>query len=198
MEKLSPAVINAAGALSLGLLLTIACWTDLHSRRISNKLIFAGTLIGFTLHVLLQVGSGLFSLTPGSLNTLDAILGFVTGLALLLPLYVLRVMGAGDVKFMAMIGIFLGPASVVGATLMTFIAGGILAVGMALYKGLLRNTFENVRLMVTHTIINTISGHRLPVTELVNSTTKLPYALAISVGTVLHILMARNGHAIIF
>ena len=53
--------------------------------------------------------------------------GLALGLLLLLPLYLLGACGAGDVKLMAMTGAFLGPQDALGAILMTFLAGGLLA-----------------------------------------------------------------------
>ena len=48
----------------------------------------------------------------------------MTGLALLLPLWLLRVMGAGDVKLMAAVGAVVGVPGVLYAVLWSFIFGG--------------------------------------------------------------------------
>ena len=58
-------------------------------------------------------------------------LGFVVGLALMMPGHVLGATGAGDVKLMAAVGAIVGPALVVTAFLFTAVAGGVLAVVVA-------------------------------------------------------------------
>lgn len=197
MEQISPIVVNALCAVLLGLLLAAASWTDTRTRRISNKLVLVGTLTGFTLNSVLPEGAGLFSTAPGGLGFLSALSGFAVGLGTLLPLYLLRAMGAGDVKLMAMVGAFLGPASILGAVLMTFVTGGILAITVALWKGVLLNSLANVRSMMVITMIKTMSGQGAQMEALpVSATGKLPYALAIATGTVAQILLAHSGHAI--
>lgn len=59
----------------------------------------------------------------------QACLGAMVGLAMLLPFYVLRAMGAGDVKLLASLGTVLGPYWALVAGVDTIIAGGLLAVG---------------------------------------------------------------------
>lgn len=195
MEQIGTGTISVLCAVWLSFLLAAACWTDARIRRISNKLVLAGALSGLALNTVLPEGSGLFSSFSGGLGFLRALGGFAVGLGVLLPLYLLRAMGAGDVKLMAMIGAFLGPTSVLGAVLMTFLAGGILAIAVALWKGAFRSTLGNVRVMMLHTMIKTMSGQGARIETLPISAAKLPYALAIAAGTVAQILLARNGHA---
>lgn len=185
-----------ASAMLLALLLSTACWTDFRARRISNKLVLIGMLTGVVLHIFIPKGAGLFTVSAGSLGVMNALYGCAAGFAFLIPLYLLRAMGAGDVKLMAMVGTFLGPASVLSAVLMTFLAGGILAITVALWKGVFRRTIANMHLITKYTMTNAMSGHRPPIGALSSSTAKLPYALAIATGTVLQIMLARSGHAI--
>jgi prepilin peptidase CpaA len=53
-------------------------------------------------------------------------------------MYAMRALGAGDVKLMAMIGAFVGPGAVAGITLLTLLAGGVLALGVAGFNGRLK------------------------------------------------------------
>lgn len=196
MAQINLSIITILSAMVLSLFLTMACWTDFHGRRIPNKLVFGGALIGITFHFFLPQGAGLFAPASGSLGVTNAFYGYATGLGLLMPFYIFRAMGAGDVKLMAMVGAFLGPASVFGAVLMTFLAGGILSIAVALWKGVFRRTIANMHSITTHTMMNAMSGHRPPVGALSSSTVKLPYALAIAAGTVLQIMLARSGCAL--
>jgi prepilin peptidase CpaA len=53
-----------------------------------------------------------FGESPTSVGIAHAWMGFGVAFALLLPGYALRQVGAGDVKFLAVMGLFLGPAGV--------------------------------------------------------------------------------------
>lgn len=63
-----------------------------------------------------------------------AALGFVIGFALMLPGHALGATGAGDVKLMAAVGAIVGPLVVVNAFLFTAIAGGVLALIVAVRR----------------------------------------------------------------
>jgi prepilin peptidase CpaA len=52
----------------------------------------------------------------------------------MLPGHILGATGAGDVKFMAAVGAIMGPALVVSAFLFTALAGGVLAVAVAIRR----------------------------------------------------------------
>lgn len=57
-----------------------------------------------------------------------ALAGAGVGLAMLLPFHALRGMGAGDVKLMAAVGAFLGPAATVVAAGVTLVTGAAIAI----------------------------------------------------------------------
>jgi prepilin peptidase CpaA len=81
-----------------------------------------------------------------------AALGFVVGLALMLPGHALGATGAGDVKLMAAIGSLVGPVIVIKAFLFTAIAGGVIAVFVAVRRQRLGATFAGTaRLIKTPT-----------------------------------------------
>ena len=112
-------------------LLGAALWHDLRTRRIPNRLVLWGTVGGVLLNSMLPAGAGLFQQPFGGLGLLQSLAGAAAGLALLLPMYLLRALGAGDVKLMAMCGAFLGPLAVLEAVLLTLLAGGVLAIAAA-------------------------------------------------------------------
>ena len=123
-------------ALAAGVL--VATIVDLRTRRIPNSLTasMAGTGIGLA-------ASGVGGLTLGA-----AALGFALGLALMLPGHVLGATGAGDVKLMAAIGSIVGPVVIVKAFLFTAIAGGILAVIVAVRRRRLADTLAGTARLV--------------------------------------------------
>ena len=71
---------------------------DVYARRVPNALLLAGLLSGSAWLL------GTFSLSMA----IDALLGLTLGLVSMLPFYAIRWMGAGDVKFFAVIGFLLG------------------------------------------------------------------------------------------
>lgn len=91
---------------------------DFRTHRIPNLLCAIAAMYGLTLQVAIHGEAGL----------LAALGGAAVGFAMFLPFYVVRAFGAGDVKAMATVGIFLGVQSTVYAVGSTLIAGGVLGV----------------------------------------------------------------------
>ena len=95
--------------------LLAASYTDLTSHRIPNLLILSGIGSALLINILLE---GM----PGLSNSLY---GLLLGFLLLLPLYLLKGMAAGDIKLMATVGAFVGPKLIIAAVLSTLICGSI-------------------------------------------------------------------------
>src|SRR5207248_8911272 len=122
-------------ALVLG---ALACWFDIRTRHIPNLLTFGGAAVALVYSL---VASG-----PGGLLT--ATLGWLAGAAVFLPFFVLGGMGAGDVKLAACLGAWLGPMTALYADLYAALAGGVLALALALATGYLREAVTNVWLLL--------------------------------------------------
>lgn len=170
------------------LLLLVAAWCDIRSRRIPNSLVFPGMIAGILSNILLPQ-------VTGGLGILDSLAGLGVGLLLLLPLYLLRAMGAGDVKLMAMTGAFLGVHGTIGALPYVLLTGGVFALGFAWNKGMLRKALHNVqRMLFTDatrdskarlSVIGNISD-RSPVRSV-----DLPYGVAIAVGVIVYLAVSH-------
>ena len=104
------------GLIGLSILLVSAVVCDLRHRRVPNQLILAGLVSGL-----------LIASLPGSHGLASAVLGVVTGMALLMPFYWVKGVAAGDVKLMGASGAFLGPAATLESVMWTFLAGGAMA-----------------------------------------------------------------------
>lgn len=170
-------------ALVLATVFGFALWHDVRSRRIPNQLIVLGSLCGFLLHLLLPPGSGLFSAPVGSQGMVFSVSGFVVGLLLLLPFYALRTLGAGDVKLMALVGAFIGPWGVMGATLLTMLVGGVLALAVAAWSGQLLQVMVNIQQMLHGLRLGGFGSAGAPLDKPAVVTGKLAYAIAIAGGT---------------
>lgn len=168
----------------IGLLL-VAAWIDWRTFRIPNWLTVSGMAWGLTYNTVFA-DSALGGLGHG-------LLGLVTGLALLLPLYAIRVMGAGDVKLMAMVGAFLGALATAKALLLVGIVGGLAVVLFALSQRATRQLASNVKDMAESMVIPGMPIWRPEIAG--TSVGKLPYGVSISVGTLAFLVLRQLGYA---
>ena len=95
------------------------------------------------------IGLGLAGTGVSGLTVWAAAAGLVLGLAVMLPGHLLGATGAGDVKLMAAAGALLGPALVLTAFLFTALAGGVLAVAVAVQRQRLRATLTGTGRLVS-------------------------------------------------
>jgi prepilin peptidase CpaA len=123
--------LTTGAALIIG---AAACATDLHSRRIPNWLTFGAAAVGLATQFA----------TNGAGGAQHAMTGWVTGLFLFMPLFLLGGMGAGDVKLLAALGTWLGAGDTFWLAVYASIAGGVIAVVMALQRGYLKTAFSNL------------------------------------------------------
>jgi len=129
-----------------GTALTAALY-DLRLRRIPNWLNLSGIILGFGLNTYFLAGRGATS----------ASLGFLLALAVYTPLYLLRGMGAGDVKLMAAIGAIAGPANWFHIFLATALLGGVLSIFLIVLRRRFHLTLLNIS-----TILRQLSKRRSP------------------------------------
>ncbi len=129
----------------------------------------------------------LLGLLSGGVTGLGAsFLGLLAGAGLLLPVYLLRGMGAGDVKLLAGIGAVLGP----GELLRTFVAIALIGGVMGLVALALRGrAFATLRPMLEGWWLTLVTrrNHTVGAPEKPDDPTfsKLPYAVPIAIGTML-------------
>jgi len=115
---------NSTVAICLVFILVTAVVTDIRSHRISNILLFPA--LAFSLMFNAAIG--------GADGLLGSIAGLALGIAMLLPLYILGGMGAGDVKLLGVVGSFLGPWATVVAGMATMIAGAVIGIAVILWR----------------------------------------------------------------
>ena len=164
-------------------LLAAAVWHDVRARRIPNAIVFPGALAALLLHALLPAGQGLFGTPMGSLGIGSALGGMALGLAVLMPMHALRMMGAGDVKLLAMVGAFVGAGQILTVALVTLVAGGVLAIAFAAWQRKLRRLLGNTYYMALHGSVSALAGS-LAVPAPGAASGRLPYAVAIAAATV--------------
>jgi prepilin peptidase CpaA len=153
--------------------LCAATVVDIRTRRIPN-LVTASMAIA---------GLGLAAVGLSDVSLAAALLGIVLGLALMLPGHALGATGAGDVKLMAAIGSLVGPALVIKAFLFTAVAGGVLAVLVALWRKRLAATVAG-----TARLIATPSDARHEL-KTATASSRFAYGPAIAIGSVIAVLV---------
>ena len=137
-----------------------------------------------TFHLL--VGGLLFwSWYAGWAGFLLSFEGALLGLAVLMPLYAIGGMGAGDVKLYAGFGAWVGSGIVLGAFAVSAVVGGVMALAMIAWSGDWARHFA-----MFHTICNEIVTIRNPTklaeiaAERKPRMTLLPYGIPLTVGSI--------------
>ncbi len=160
---------------------------DWRERRIPNVIVFPAALIGLSLNA----WNGWSGLRFG-------LQGLVAGFALLFIPYLfrslgVRVMGAGDVKFLAAIGAFVGAFGSLRSLLFALLIYPLLALFFVLQQGKLSMTLRRFGLVLSRAAGFVIPYFRLYATRLetLNDETipsaTTPFALSLSAGTLVAI-----------
>ncbi len=133
----------------------------------------------------LFVGLG-YSLGSGGWGQLWlALQGAALGLALLLPLYAIGGMGAGDVKLFMGVGAWMGPEVTLYAFLVLAVVGAVMAVAMVAWSGewrkhweLFQTIFHEIVVIRDPATLSELAAKRKP------SMMLLPYGIPIAVGSI--------------
>ena len=166
---------------AVGGVAALAAVTDVRTGRVPNLLTLGAAAAALVFHGVSAGGAGLMT----------SALGVLVGLALFLPFFVLGGMGGGDVKLLAALGAWLGPIGAVKAAVCAALAGGILAVMVAVGGGYLREAFRNLSAMAW--VWRTVGPSPIPEMTLARSRgPRLAYAVPIGIGA-LAALWLGNG-----
>ena len=169
---MKPVILVGAVLLSL-----VAGWTDLRSRRIPNWLTVPGLLIGIAANTVLGGWAGLR----------DSLLGAGLAMALLVPFWLLRSLGTGDLKFAIALGAYTGPGRLVDILLASVFVAGAMALALVIYKGRFLETMRNIG----HILISLVT-FRLPGSHV---TLDNPDALTIPKGVAMALTVTIYGIA---
>ncbi len=152
---------------------------DVARHRIPNVLTLPAIAFGLVLH---------FTLGGWGQLGASAAAGLICGV-IFLVFYLSGGMGAGDVKLITAVGCIAGLPLVASLLILTSLAGGVMAVGFALYRRRLKETLVNVWALALHHQSAGIAPH--PELNLGNpQTLRLPYGLAIAAGSALSLCLS--------
>jgi prepilin peptidase CpaA len=159
-----------------------AAWIDGRTRRIPNWLTVSGLITGLVVHLF-------FGGWRGGLMSIE---GAGLGLLVLLPLVLLRALGAGDWKLVGALGAFLGPLMLWFVLLASVLVAGAMSVVQMVLAGRVRQTLHNVGLLIMGFLTFGFRAH--PEISLDNpDALKLPFGVAAAIGTFI-CFVAANWH----
>ncbi len=159
-----------------------AAYYDLRVRRIPNWINVSGVILGLLLNAYLE---GIHGFTA-------ALGGLGLALCIYLPLYVLKGMGAGDVKLMAALGSIAGPGNWLNIFVITAIFGGIISLALILWRRRFLQTLFNVGAIVAHLAHGQRPSDQDKALSIHNSTSlKMPHGVTIAAGVCLFLLIHR-------
>jgi prepilin peptidase CpaA len=153
-----------------------ASWIDYKERRVPNWLNAGIAVAGFVAQGLIHGWGGLA--VGGE--------GLLVGFAVLIIPWLMHGMGAGDVKLMMAIGVWLGPEWTLLSFCVGVAVGGIIAAIMILSSGRLWMAYANIR-----TILQKISSKSTVFSEFGSAhsfgktSQLLPYGVPLTIGTLL-------------
>jgi prepilin peptidase CpaA len=154
---------------------------DARYRRIPNWLVLTGLVLGIGLNTFLFEWRGLRL----------SLLGLGLAFLIYFPLYLLRGMGAGDVKLMASIGSMVGAANWFAIFIITAVLGGIAALALLLSRNQLRRGLANVGVLLVELLSFRPPYARNEELDLASAKSmKLPHGVVIAWGSVLFLAAA--------
>lgn len=166
------------------LVVLVAAVYDVRYRRIPNWLSLSGVVFGLALNTFLYQG------WPGMRMSL---IGLAVGFGVYFFLYMLRAMGAGDVKLMAAVGAIVGWQDWFGTFLITAMIGGAMALILVASRGRVKKTLWNVGFIISE--MKSGRPAYMKKEELDVRSPKalgLPHGAVIAVGTIFFLVLASR------
>lgn len=136
------------------LLLLAGVVNDLRSRKVRNQIVIAGFVVGL---IFVPTAHGLSGLLMSGLSLLTAI-------AAILPLYLLRVLGGGDVKLLMAASLMMSPKEVLITVFASMIWGSLLGVIQVILKGQGKAFAHNMLALAHRAKLQDSSTHKIPFT----------------------------------
>jgi prepilin peptidase CpaA len=157
---------------------TTAGILDVRDRRIPNWLVIITVGVSFVYHIAMAGLGGLWS----------SVLGMLIGTTILFPLFLLRGMGAGDVKFFGALGAAVTYRYVLLVLFISVVVAAVLALFRIYFAGAALKTLGN-----TGRLIAWLGRGRLKPHPLLNLTNKsalsVPFGVAVAIASWIFLFM---------
>lgn len=160
----------------------VAAYFDLRFRRIPNWLVLSAILLALALNTFLFALPGLR--TAG--------LGLGLAFAVYFPLYLLRGMGAGDVKLMMAIGALVGPGPWFLIFICTGLLGGVVGLIVLFARGRFRQSLWNIAFLLNRLVHFQAPYAGNPELDIRSGKgLRLPHGVVIALGTIAFLVIAK-------
>lgn len=184
IQDISRAIVDNWPVWFVTITLIVAAVIDGLKLKVPNWITFPMIIAGW-------IYSATLSPYAGWEGLMYSLVGTAVGLALLLPLYAIGGMGAGDVKLLAGIGAWVWPTTTVYAFAISAIVGGIIAVLMVVTR---RKWFQHKSQfwMICNEILTVKDPEKLAAIAAERKPTMmlLPYGIPIAIGTIAYFAVA--------
>ncbi len=125
--------------------------TDIKTKKIKNSINFSFMFLGIAAN----------AADGGLVGVSRSVLGIAAPLVLLVPLYALGMLGAGDVKLFSAVGAIMGAGFTAATTVISFLFGGAIGAALMVIKGHGRYRFRVLgTYLKTCLLTGTISDYR--------------------------------------
>lgn len=155
----------------LWVVLLISCITDIRHNIVKNIVTYPCILVALVLSIITFDGV----IVKDTLSAL--LIPFVT----LLPLYLLGILGAGDIKLLCAIGALMGSDFLLQCMIHSIAVGGVFSVIIMIYRG---NLFERLRYLLEYLTAVLLYFYLAPYSENKKSNGKLPLATIVTIGVI--------------
>lgn len=177
------------------ILLSISSYTDLFYKRIYNFITLPAIVLGILLNAVINGSDGLT----------HSLIGIVLGFSLYFTLYMLGGIGGGDVKLMSAVGALIGWKLLIWSIAFSSVVGGAMAIAVLLKRRLFLITLQRIAYCILSLIIQTSNTQtpntrdtrntrntrntRITNSSISETAVRIPYGIAIAIGTIITILI---------
>jgi prepilin peptidase CpaA len=166
---------------------TLGAWSDVRTKRIPNWLTYGSIVCGLLLRACLAGWHGLG----------QGLAGMLLGGGIFFLFFLVRGMGAGDVKLIAAVSAWVGIQSTLPVLIATAIAGGVLALYYMIFNKRVGRTLQNLGEIARFHFTSGIKPHpELDARD--PSAIQVPYGLAIAFGTIYLLISTSNISGVIY
>lgn len=155
------------------MLTIISAYTDAKENKIKNKILIPFLIIGLIVS----------TITGGLDGFISSIIGIILPFIGLYILYMINVLGAGDIKLFCTIGAITGYNFVINNFIYSILAGGVIALLILIFS---RTLISKIRKVYIY-ICNILIFKKINTYQENEETKKLPFAIIILIGTILQL-----------
>jgi prepilin peptidase CpaA len=161
-----------------------ASWKDYREHRVPNWFNAAIALSGLAAQATFGGWAGLE----------NGLKGMLLAFGMLILFWAIKGIGAGDVKFMAAIGAWLGPDMTLNAVMIGALLGGLIALSMIVWRRKWHESLANFGIIAAKVTNTSMAFSEFgSARSLSGKTALLPYAIPLSMGTLIVAITVYSG-----